>query len=113
MNHEPHDLREPLRSLLDPADDGRAFTDAVLFEASGRLARRRAAAVPAQGSAWAWLERWARPWVVAATLAVAMLALVPVLRPSPANTASAVTEPAEVLLVTEQPEVALTVSFTQ
>ena len=33
-------MKDELKRLLDPADDGRAFTDAVLFKASGALHRR-------------------------------------------------------------------------
>ncbi len=107
-------MNEHLRDLLTPTDDGRAFTDAVLFRAGGALARRRAAAAGAgAGSPWAWLEQWARPWLVAAALAAAVLALWPALRTVPSAVASAESEPAEVLLATEQPEVALTVSFAR
>ncbi len=70
-------LKDLLRDLLNPADDGRAFTEAVLLRASGALYRRRAgtAGEPVLG----WLERWARPWVIAALMGAAMLALVPAL----------------------------------
>ena len=66
-----------LRSHLTPDDDGRAFTEAVLLQASGALHRRRTAADAAQTPAIDWLARWARPWVVVALVAVAVLALVP------------------------------------
>ena len=69
-------MKDLLRDALTPDDDGRAFTDAVLLKASGALHRRRAAGdqqMPAMG----WLERWARPWVVAALIVLAALAIVP------------------------------------
>ncbi len=108
-------MNEHLRDLLDPSDDGRAFTDAVLLRASGALARRRAAAAAAaaNGSPWAWLEAWARPWLVAAALTAAVLALWPALGTARSSVAAAESEPAEVLLATEQPEVAFTVSFAR
>src|SRR4051812_5934713 len=62
---------------LTPDDDGRAFTDAVLLQASGALHRRRALAEQAQTPAWDWLARWARPWVVATLVAIAVLAIIP------------------------------------
>lgn len=74
-------MRDLLRDLLSPSDDGSGFIDAVLLRASGALARRRAAAdaadvhVPAFG----WLERWARPWLVAALMLMALAALAPAL----------------------------------
>ncbi len=80
-------LRDLLRDLLSPADDGRAFTEAVLLRATGALHRRRShgAGEPVLG----WLERWARPWVIAALMGAAMLALVPALPhevPAPSGT---------------------------
>ena len=69
-------MKDELKRLLDPADDGRAFTDAVLFKASGALHRRRSAA-DASAPAWEWLARWARPWVVAALVAVALFTFIP------------------------------------
>ena len=36
-------MDEHLKRFLTPADDGRGFTEAVLFRASGALARRRLA----------------------------------------------------------------------
>ena len=80
-------MKEELGKLLGPADDGRAFTDAVLFKASGALHRRRAAA-DAAAPAWEWLARWARPWVVAALIVVALVTLIPV---RPSGTAQAAT----------------------
>ena len=67
-----------LRDLLGPDDDGRGFTEAVLLRAAGALHRRRAAAA-AQVPAFGWLERWARPWLVAALLLIALGALAPAL----------------------------------
>ena len=106
-------MKDELRDLLNPADDGRGFTDAVLFKASGALARRRAAAEAGADGAWSWLERWARPWVLAGALAVALLVMIPAFAPlrSGVAVADSDTEPTEVLLATEQPEVALTVVY--
>jgi len=86
-------MRDELKRLLDPADDGRAFTDAVLFQASGALHRRRAAA-EAASPAWMWLARWAQPWVVAALVAVALITLIP-FRPGGSSRAAAQTAPAD------------------
>lgn len=69
-------MKDQLRDALTPADDGRAFTDAVLLEASGAL-HRRATAAAEQVPAWDWLARWARPWVVAALVAIAAVAMIP------------------------------------
>lgn len=85
-------MKDELKRLLDPADDGRAFTDAVLFKASGALHRRRTAA-EASEPAWEWLARWARPWVVAALVAVAVIALYP-FQPSGRTRAAAQAVPA-------------------
>ena len=70
-----------LRDLLGPDDDGRGFTEAVLLRAAGVLHRRRAAAeaAAAQLPAFGWLERWARPWLVAALMLLALGTLVPAL----------------------------------
>lgn len=69
-----------LRELLSPNDDGRGFTEAVLLRAAGALHRRRSAATAAGDvPAFGWLERWARPWLVAALMLVALAALVPAL----------------------------------
>lgn len=72
-------INQLLRDLLGPADDGRGFTEAVLLRAAGALHRRRAAAESAQAHlpAFGWLERWARPWVVALLVLLAAAALVP------------------------------------
>lgn len=69
-------MKESLKDLLTPADDGSAFTEAVLLKASGALHRRRSLA-DGSAPAWEWLAQWARPWVVAALVAVAALALIP------------------------------------
>ena len=85
------DVKDLLRNLLTPADDGRAFTDAVLLRASGALHRRRQAADADPQPVWTWLERWARPWLVAALLILAVAAIVPA---APwADAASAATDP--------------------
>lgn len=72
-------MKEYLKRFLSPADDGRAFTDAVLHKASGALHRRRAAleAALAQRPAWEWLAQWARPWVVTALVVLAAIAIYP------------------------------------
>lgn len=74
-------MKDYLKNLLTPADDGRAFTDAVLHQASGALHRRRAAAQAALASrpAWEWLAVWARPWVVAVLAALAIITIYPVM----------------------------------
>jgi len=86
-------VKDHLKDFLSPADDGRAFTDAVLHQASGALHRRRAAAEAALASrpAWEWLAQWARPWVVAALAVLAILAIYPShpWAPAPASFASA------------------------
>ena len=69
-------MKDELRNLLTPADDGRPFIEAVMLRAAGALARRRAATEQAS-SPWGWLERWARPWLVAALLVLAAATLVP------------------------------------
>jgi hypothetical protein len=68
-------MDEHLKRYLTPGDDGRAFTEAALFRASGALARRRAAA--ADGPTWSLLELWARPWLIAALLLLAVAVVVP------------------------------------
>ena len=64
-----------LQRHLTPADDGRGFTDAVLFRAAGALARRRRSA--ADGPTWSLLEIWARPWLIAALLLLALAVAIP------------------------------------
>jgi len=99
-------MKDLLRTLLTPADDGRAFTDAVLLRASGALHRRRQAAEPATEPVWSLLERWARPWLVAMLLLLAMAAVVPTWAPAaPAagptfDSALATVLPAEVAAAT-------------
>ncbi|HVM44199.1 MAG TPA: hypothetical protein VMT77_11845 [Gemmatimonadales bacterium] len=70
-------MNDDLKLLLAPADDGRAFTEAVLLRAAGALHRRRAAGA-AGTVAWTWLEAWARPWVVAAIILLALALALPV-----------------------------------
>ena len=71
-------MNDDLKLLLAPADDGRAFTEAVLLRAAGALHRRRAAAGSAGTVAWTWLEAWARPWVIAAIILLALALALPV-----------------------------------
>lgn len=82
-------MDEHLKRYLSPGDDGLAFTEAVLFRASGALARRRQAT--ADGPTWSLLEIWARPWVIAAVLLLALAVVVPSRPwgPEPAATADA------------------------
>jgi hypothetical protein len=104
-------MNELLKRHLTPDDDGRAFTEAVLLRASGALYRRRTAAVGADAPAWEWLQRWARPWVVAALIALAGAALVPALPrgggSAPAETASA----SDALLTAPVPDLVLAVTY--
>jgi hypothetical protein len=102
-------MKHALRRLLDPGDDGRAFTEAVLLKASGALFRRRQAA-ESRSSAFDWLERWARPWLVTAVLALGVAAALVPLLPGGADAAAA--EPAEAaLLAAPQPEEMLVVTI--
>jgi len=101
-------MQEHLKRLLSPGDDGRGFADAVLLQASGALARRRAQ--PEASSPWTWLERWARPWVLGALAVLALLAVLPAIQREPSGMAAA-DEPAELLLASPQPDVTLTVSY--
>lgn len=97
-------MKDLLRRHLTPDDDGRAFVEAVLFRASGALYRRRAATVAAL-PAWGWLERWARPWVLALLFLLAFATLLPLRRPAPVEQAAADAEArAEALLTAAQPE---------
>jgi hypothetical protein len=64
-------MKRLLHEHLTPDDDGRAFTEAVLLRASGALHRRRAAQAAA-GPVVDWLQRWARPWVLAALVGAAV-----------------------------------------
>lgn len=104
-------MNELLKRYLTPDDDGRAFTEAVLLRASGALYRRGAGATAgADAPAWEWLQRWARPWVVAALVALAGAALVPALPrgggSAPAETASA----SDALLTAPVPDMVLAVT---
>jgi hypothetical protein len=77
-------MNDQLRRHLSPDDDGRAFTEAVLLRAAGALHRRRTAAERrADGPAWRWLEAWARPWLIAAIVGLALLIALPALRHQP------------------------------
>lgn len=102
-------MKDELRRVLDPGDDGRAFTDAVLLRASGALYRRRRAA-DVQAGALDWLAAWARPWLVTAVLALAFAAAVLPLLPARGSATAA--EPAEAaLLAAPQPEDMLVVTI--
>ena len=68
-------MDEHLRRHLTPPDDGRGFAEAVVFRASGALARRRQAV--AEGPTWSILEFWARPWLIAALLLLALAIVIP------------------------------------
>lgn len=70
-------MNDLLKRHLSPEDDGRAFTDAVLMRAAGALHRRRAAHESAESPPWAWLEAWARPWIIAAIVGLAMAIALP------------------------------------
>lgn len=95
-------MKDHLRDLLTPADDGRGFTDAVLFQASGALARRRQAVEdePLLG----WLGQWARPWLVAALFVVAIIGIGPAMPGDQVDTATA----AESTTASEYPVLATT-----
>src|SRR4051794_37162518 len=98
-------MNEDLKHLLDPADDGRAFTDAVLLRAAGALHRRRTAAeAEAQPPAWDWLAAWARPWVVASLIAIAIITLIPVrMSSNQPRTASAASADSEAMVASLLP----------
>lgn len=99
-------MKDLLMRYLTPDDDGRAFTEAVLLRASGALDRRRLAAAGAAAlPLWGLLERWARPWVVAALIAVAIAASLAVLPSAPGSGEIAVGSDA--LLTSSAPDVAL------
>jgi hypothetical protein len=103
-------MDELLKRLLTPDDDGRAFTEAVLLRASGALHRRGQAAAAAEAPAWALLERWAHPWVIAALVALAVLAIAPSLRRGVVPVADPTTS-ADVLLAAPAPDVVLAVTL--
>ena len=70
-------MNELLRRHLEPDDDGRAFTEAVLLRAAGALHRRRAAQEAAEALPWTALEAWARPWIIAALVGLALVMALP------------------------------------
>jgi hypothetical protein len=78
-------MNDLLKRMLSPDDDGRAFTDAVLLRAAGALHRRRTAAGTVGGQAWTWLEAWARPWLIAAIVVLALALALPVGRGTPSS----------------------------
>jgi hypothetical protein len=75
-------MKDQLRELLTPADDGRGFTEAVLMRASGALHRRRQR-IQETEPVWGWLGAWARPWLVAALVILGVLGVLPALPPAP------------------------------
>jgi hypothetical protein len=70
-------MNDLLRRHLEPDDDGRAFTEAVLLRSAGALHRRRAAAASVAVHPWAALEAWARPWIIAAIVGLALAVALP------------------------------------
>ena len=70
-------MKDLLKLHLSPADDGRAFADAVLLRAAGALHRRRTAQLAADGAPWAWLAAWARPWLIAAIIGLSLAIALP------------------------------------
>jgi hypothetical protein len=103
-------MDEHLKRYLAPGDDGLAFTEAVLFRASGALARRRQAA--AEGPTWSLLEIWARPWVIAVVLLLAFAIVVPSRPWSQGPAATADSGPAADLLgASNDSEVVLSVAL--
>jgi len=70
-------MNDLLRRHLEPEDDGRAFTEAVLLRAAGALHRRRAAGESAAALPWTALEAWARPWIIAAIVGLALVMALP------------------------------------
>jgi len=89
-------MNDLLKGLLSPDDDGRAFTDAVLLRAAGALHRRRTAA-EGGGLAWTWLEAWARPWLIAAIIVVALALALPVGRGTSGGTPATPTLAADLM----------------
>jgi hypothetical protein len=73
-------MKEFLRTYLSPDDDGRAFTEAVLLRAAGALHRRRSAQAAAGDAPWGWLAAWARPWLIAAIIGLALAIGLPGIR---------------------------------
>jgi hypothetical protein len=82
-------MNDLLKQHLSPDDDGRAFADAVLLRAAGALHRRRAAHESAGSRPWASLEAWARPWIVAAIVGLALAIALPGLESDQAGGAAA------------------------
>lgn len=70
-------MNDLLRRHLEPDDDGRAFTEAVLLRAAGALHRRHAAHETAGALPWTALEAWARPWIIAALVGLALVMALP------------------------------------
>ncbi len=71
-------MNDLLRRHLEPEDDGRAFTEAVLLRAAGALHRRHAAhQASAVALPWNALEAWARPWIIAALVGLALVMALP------------------------------------
>ena len=70
-------MNDLLRRHLEPDDDGRAFTEAVLLRAAGALHRRRAAREAAGALPWTALEAWARPRIIAALVGLALVMALP------------------------------------
>jgi len=104
-------MDEHLKRHLAPGDDGRAFNEAVLFRAAGALARRRQATD--EGPTWSLLEVWARPWLIAALLLLAVALVVPS-RPwsvQPAATAEASVTADALLGAATDSEVVLSVAL--
>ena len=87
-------MKEHLRDLVTPADDGRGFTEAVLMRASGALHRRRQRADGAE-PVWGWLGAWARPWLIAALVILAVLGVLPALPPTATTAQVTLTEAVE------------------
>ena len=99
-----------LHEHLSPTDDGRGFAEAVLFRASGALARRRVAAT--EGPTWSLLEFWARPWLIAALLLLALAVAIPSRPWSVPTAAAAEYGPAGLLLSgSNEAEVVLSVAL--
>jgi hypothetical protein len=103
-------MDEHLKRFLTPEDDGRAFTEAVLFRASGALARRRQAVV--EGPTWSLLEVWARPWLIAALLLLSIGIAIPT-RPwsSPATATADTSLMADLLSSSSDSEMVLSVAL--
>jgi hypothetical protein len=101
-------VKNELRKMLETGDDGRAFTDAVLLQASGALYRRRQAA-EASTRTWGWLERWSRPLIVVTLAAAAAAVALPVVH----RPASIGPEPVAeaTLLADPQPDIMLAVTY--